>query len=117
MKAKVKDEASILMWTHLGEIQQITKFVRRREHQFFEGRRWRFDFALLGGYEKYRSNYAIEIEGGAFIQGRHTRGVGFIKDMEKYNHAALLGWRVLRFTPKQVLDGSAIAFIRKVLES
>jgi hypothetical protein len=37
--------------------------------------------------------------------------------MEKYNHAALLGWRVLRFTPAQVLDGTAIAFIHRVLES
>ena len=59
----------------------------------------------------------IEIEGGAWTQGRHTRGKGFIADMEKYNHAALLGWRVLRFTPQQVLDGTAIAFIKKVLES
>lgn len=59
---------------------------------------------------------AIEIEGGAWTRGRHTRGAGFIRDMEKYNHAALLGWRVLRFTPQDVLTGKAIAFIKRVLD-
>lgn len=79
------------------------------EFKFCEDRKWRFDFVITG------AKIAIEIEGGAFTQGRHTRGVGFINDMEKYNHATLLGWRVLRFTPSQVLDGSAIKFILKVL--
>ena len=40
-----------------------------REHKFMDGRRFRFDFAwadkMLG----------VEIEGGVFSGGRHTRGV------------------------------------------
>ena len=44
----------------------------------------------------------MEIEGGVWSGGRHTRGIGFVKDMEKYNAAASLGWRVFRFTPQQV---------------
>jgi hypothetical protein len=36
--------------------------------------------------------------------GRHTSGGGFIKDCEKYNAAALLGWRVLRYTTSNIDD-------------
>jgi very-short-patch-repair endonuclease len=114
MKPKVKDEASILMRQHLKELSPT--IFTGAEYKFFDHRRWRFDWIVYDGRAPEKK-IAVEIEGGAFTQGRHTRGVGFIKDMEKYNHAALLGWRVLRFTPDQVLKGEAIAFIRRVLES
>lgn len=123
VKPKIKDEASILMWDQLVELHQRGYKPDEnchvfpsifKEHRFHETRRWRFDFAL---HTRFIDRWGIEIEGGAFIQGRHTRGAGFVKDLEKYNHAALLGWRILRFTPQQVLDGSAIAFIKRVLES
>ena len=39
---------------------------------------------------------AVEIEGGVWIGGRHTRGKGFLRDIEKYNEAAAMGWRVFR---------------------
>ena len=45
---------------------------------------------------------AIESEGGTWIGGRHTRGVGFANDAEKYNEAAALGWIVLRYTMKSI---------------
>jgi very-short-patch-repair endonuclease len=110
-KAKLS-EADILMWEQLKE---IPRHHAAREFHFYPDRKWRFDYMLEDGFGV--DKIAIEIEGGAFTQGRHTRGVGFIKDMEKYNHAALFGWRVLRFTPQQVLDGTAIAFIKRVLET
>jgi len=66
------------------------------EHRFHPTRRWRFDFAL----PEYK--IAIEIEGGIFSHGRHTRGVGYIKDLEKYNEAVMLDWRILRYTPTQL---------------
>ena len=106
-------EADILMWLHLKELRR--EFVQTREFRFCPPRKWRFDYAVYR-LSKLSQRIGIEIEGGSFTQGRHTRGVGFINDMEKYNYAALLGWRVLRFTPQQVLKGEAIAFIRKVLE-
>lgn len=53
--------------------------------------RHRFDFAHLP------TRIAIEIEGGTFTGGRHTRGVGFHKDCIKYNIASGLGWRIFRF--------------------
>ena len=66
------------------------------EYKFHPVRKWRFDYAfpccLL----------AVEQEGAIHAQGRHTRGSGFEGDMAKYNAAAILGWRLLRFTPKEI---------------
>ena len=102
----MRSKVDTLMWVHLKETGET--FIE--EYLFATPRKWRFDFALVC------QKIAIEIEGGAFTRGRHTRGVGFINDMEKYNFAVKMGWKVLRFTPAQVLNGSAIAFIREVLQ-
>lgn len=72
-------------------------------------RMWRFDFAWPA------LHIAAEIEGGVWVRGRHTRPGGFTKDAEKYNAAAALGWRVLRFTNHMVEDGRAIDALRAVL--
>ncbi len=74
------------------------------EHRFHPVRKWRFDYAFPNEL------LAVEIEGGAYSRGRHTRGAGFTEDCVKYNEATLLGWRVLRFTGEQVNDGSAIEY-------
>ncbi len=79
-----------------------------REYPFHPDRRWRFDYAWP------KRMLAVECEGGAWTQGRHTRGEGFIADMEKYNAAVQLGWRLLRFTPEQLLAG-AVAQIAELL--
>jgi very-short-patch-repair endonuclease len=78
-----------------------------REYRFHPARRWRLDYA----WPDFR--LAVEIEGGAWIHGRHTRGMGFIGDLEKYNELTLAGWSLLRFTPKQVKDGTAIQTIHR----
>jgi hypothetical protein len=87
-----------------------------QEYRFAPPRRWRFDFCWVGNARDFGSNnlIAMEIEGGLFIKGGHSRGRSFIKNMEKYNQATLLGWRVFRFSPDEIKDGSAIAFMKKV---
>lgn len=72
-----------------------------REYKFCPDRRWKFDFAIIS------LKIGIEIEGGIFSGGRHTRGSGFIKDCEKYNKAAMYGWKVLRYTSKDITSGNA----------
>lgn len=79
------------------------------EFRFCPERRWRFDFAWP------KERLAVEIEGGAWIAGRHVRGKGYEQDCEKYNEAALRGWRLLRFTARQVRDGTALAHILRAL--
>jgi len=66
------------------------------EYKFHPTRKWRFDFAWP------TLKIAVELEGAVWIQGRHTRGSGFIKDMEKYNAAVILGWKVLRYTTSTI---------------
>lgn len=68
--------------------------VPEKQFKFHPTRKWTADFA----YPKYK--ILIEIEGGVWISGRHTRGAGFINDCEKYSQAAILGWRVLRYPEK-----------------
>lgn len=79
------------------------------EYRFAPPRRWRFDYAWCG------PKVALEVEGGVFVAGRHSRGLGMVKDMEKYNTATLAGWRVLRVTPKQIADGSALTLIEQAI--
>lgn len=81
-----------------------------RELMFHPKRRWKFDFAWM------TERIAVEVEGGVFSGGRHTRGAGFTADCEKYNEAALLGWAVLRVTGNQVKSGDALRLIERALK-
>ena len=80
-----------------------------REYKFHDKRRWKFDYAIP------THKVAIEVEGGVWIQGRHTRGSGFVKDMEKYNEATALGWRILRCEPKDIKSAYFLGLIEKTL--
>lgn len=80
------------------------------EHRFHDTRRWRFDRAHVP------SMVAIELEGGTYSGGRHTRGAGFAKDCEKYNAAQLAGWRVFRFTGAMVQDVDQLAEVKQLIE-
>lgn len=67
-----------------------------KEFKFHPVRKWRFDYAVP------EHKIALEVEGGVWTGGRHTSSVGFMKDMEKYNTATLMGWRVFRTTPDEL---------------
>lgn len=67
-----------------------------KEFKFHPIRKWRFDYAIPD------HKIALEVEGGVWTGGRHTSSVGFMKDMEKYNTATLMGWRVFRTTPDEL---------------
>ena len=64
--------------------------IAEREYRFSDLRRWHFDYAWP------ERRLAVELEGGVWVGGRHVRGKGYINDCEKYNTAALMGWRVIR---------------------
>lgn len=70
------------------------------EYRFAPPRRWRFDWAWPS------EKIAMEVQGGLFTQGRHSRGAALLKEHEKLNAAAVMGWRVLFVTPQSLmLDG------------
>ena len=80
------------------------------EYKFDQDRKYRFDFAWP------TRKVAVEIEGGIWNEGRHTRGAGFRADCSKYNLATIAGWRVLRYTSDMVQDGSAIKQVEEILK-
>jgi very-short-patch-repair endonuclease len=82
---------------------QVHRLEPLREIELIPGRKWRFDF-----YFRER-DLAIEIEGGTkFGKGRHSHGDGFEGDCRKYNAAAMLGIKVMRFSTAMVRSGEAI---------
>lgn len=80
-----------------------------REYRFHPTRKWRFDIAWP------TKMVAVEVDGGAWIGGRHTSGSGFEADCVKLSTAAAMGWRVLRVTPRMIRDGVALTLIEQAL--
>lgn len=81
-------------------------------------KRWRADFHVWPGDPAerwYRGSVLIEVDGGGFVGGRHGRGIGMEKDAEKQSAAAMLGFKVIRATPRQVEDGRCLAWVRAAL--
>lgn len=81
-----------------------------REYMAVTGRKFRVDFAFPGD-----KLIAVEIEGGIWTNGRHSRGAGMREDMRKYNLLASQGWRLFRFSTDMVISGEAIDIVREAL--
>ncbi len=89
-----------------------------REYHFYPKRGWRADFAWPN------QKLLVEFEGGIFVRaqkngqdyGWHQSVARMLGDMEKYNVAALLGFRVLRFSAKEVKSGKAVEQIEQALK-
>lgn len=84
------------------------------EHKFHPTRKWRFDFAWP------EQKLALEVEGGVYIKTHrqgHSSVNGILRDIEKYNAATVLGWRVLRCLPEhlELESGIAIQLLEQVL--
>lgn len=103
-KPKQRSAGEETLAYHLGE----ASIPFEREYRFHPTRMWRFDFALPD------HKIGVEVEGGTWTAGRHSRGAGFEEDCEKYNQAALHGWRVLTFTTSMVKRGEALKAIVEI---
>lgn len=77
----------------------------RTEHRPWINTRHRIDFAHI------QTRVAIEIEGGIWTQGRHTRGEGFEADCLKYNRLTMDGWAVIRLT-SSMLDCKTVSQVQ-----
>lgn len=82
-----------------------------KELKFHPQRNWRIDYAI----DPENTKIALEVEGGVFTNGRHTRGKGFMGDMEKYNNMTILGWKLIRVTPTSLLNSSTLEMIQTLL--
>ena len=70
---------------------------------------WRFDFA----WPELR--LAVEVEGGGWSGGRHTRGAGFSADLAKYHAAMAHGWTVYRCDGRLVKTGEAVQLVATLI--
>ena len=81
-----------------------------REYRFHPTRRWRLDFAWVD------EKIALEVEGSIWARGRHTRGKGYIGDIEKYSEASLYGWILLRVPTDNAGTGQAVDYVNRAFE-
>ena len=93
----------------VGQLATLHLPIPRREFKFHPVRRFRFDLAWPDRM------FAVEVEGGQYIRGRHQRPTGFAGDLTKYNLASMMGWTVLRFTGEMVKSGQAAREIAEAL--
>ena len=109
-QSKVKGEKAVSEGeAKLASDLKVLRISFEQEYKFHPKRQWRADFHITG------TKILVEVEGGIWTGGRHTRGKGFIHDMEKYNAATVLGYQVLRFSTVQVKSGLAVKQIEKMM--
>ena len=105
-RGKSKLEETLALHMRADQIEFV------REYKFHPTRKWRFDFALV------KKKIGIECEGltNPALKSRHTTNQGFEQDCEKYDEAAIYGWRVLRFTWNMIRSGTAIGMIKRAID-
>ena len=81
-----------------------------REYRFAPPRRYRADFAYP------ERKILVEVQGGIYTRGAHSRGIGLERDYEKLNLAQLLGYKVFQFSRKMIESGEAISILEKSLK-
>lgn len=81
------------------------------ELRFYPTRKWCFDYAIP------ELKIAIEIDGGVWTYGRHNRASGYVKDVEKLNTAASLGWLVLRIVRENSYTNATLELIKQTIKA
>jgi hypothetical protein len=100
--AQRRDVFTVICRTDLG-VECVKEF------RFHPKRMWRFDYAIP------EHKIALEVEGGVYTGGRHVRPQGFLGDIEKYNTATLMGWRVFRTTPSELLRTKTVELLKTAI--
>jgi hypothetical protein len=78
------------------------------EYQFYSERGWAADYRV--------GRWLIELDGGVFSGGRHTRALGYIEDCMKLNKAAMLGYQVIRIPTGCATDNYVSEIIERIKE-
>lgn len=81
------------------------------EWRFHPTRKWSLDIAWP------EQRLCLEVQGGIFIQGRHSRGAAMLKEWEKLNTLATMGWRVLYCQPNDVCTNETVEMIESCLKN
>lgn len=111
MAKKKKDEMPLKILTQLCRDFKVSLPVA--EHKFHSQRGWMFDYAWIN------EKVALEVEGGIWRKGggAHSRPANIMRDIEKYNSATMLGWRIVRCTPQTLFKSETIEMVKMLLTS
>lgn len=112
--------AAWLKWNHgaplprtqYSEIEPWLDYLEIRRKLKPRSRPWRADFTWPA------HKIVVEVQGGAFGGGRHTRGAGFTTDMQKSMLLQTDGWLFLALTNTMIhqKDGYWIKLVGKAVE-
>lgn len=78
------------------------------EFEFHRDRKWRFDWI----FDRW---VALEVLGGTWTGGHHSRGKDQQDDWEKWNEATVMGFSVLFVSPQDVTSGKACELVKRAL--
>jgi very-short-patch-repair endonuclease len=92
----------------LASIPEQPQFIR--QYRIHPDRKFVADFFFSQG------PLVVEIDGGGYINGRHSRGQGIENDAEKSALIAAMPARLIRVTPKHVENGLAVQWILEALK-
>jgi hypothetical protein len=104
IKGKSITPAQLTLQTHLQELGVKTIF----EYQFVKERKFAADLADL------ENSILFECDGGQW-SGGHMRGKKLEEQYEKDRLAQLYGFRMMRFTNRQILTGEAKKWLQEHL--
>ena len=85
------------------------KLPLQKEVALIPRRKFRFDFVHTA------SKTCIEIQGGLYSRGRHTRGKQMEKEYLKWLLAQSLGYTIIPIGTEQVEDGKVLELIAKTI--
>ncbi len=101
-------------WTALFDFQirHAGLPVPVAEYKFHPSKGWRLDRAWP------EDRLGVEIEGGLWMKGKgaHSHPSNILRDIEKYNAAVLLGWRILRFGETHLNSPYAMESVAQALK-
>lgn len=98
--------------TQYSEIGPWLDYLEVRKREKPRSRAWRADFTWPG------HRIVLEVQGGAFGGGRHTRGPGYQIDLQKSLLLQADGWLFLALTGKMILqrDGYWVKQVGQAVE-
>ena len=84
------------------------------EYKFHPTRKWRIDIFFN---PKAGVGVALEVCGGLWVFGGHSRGMAQKRDWEKWMEAQRMGWKMAWCEPKDLLTKQTADIIRGLLNS
>ncbi len=111
MTRKAKQTITAETWTRFGLPRPEV------EVRVCEDRMWRVDFlwecgCAIGCVDRPPVRLSVEVHGGTWVGGGHSRGVRQASDFAKGHRCTLNGWHRMEFTPRQVTSGYAPAVVK-----